>query len=151
VDPQRFSTRLAARPKGGFRLELPFDPATAWGSRLRFHVAGSVAGHPVRGEVTSDGGGPALELGPSWCRDPRMVDGLQVDVELDLEGPAMPDDLAAELSGEPGARSFFEALPSFYRKNFVRSIDTAKRPETRARRVAAIAAALRDGRREVGG
>jgi hypothetical protein len=37
----------------------------------------------------------------------------------------------------------------FYRNNVVRSIETAKRPETRARRVAAIAA-LRDGRREIG-
>lgn len=123
----------------------------AWGSRLRFHVAGSVAGHPVRGELTVDGGGPALELGPAWCRDPRMVDGLQVDVVLDLEGPAMPDDLAAALTGDPGARAFFEELPSFYRKNFVRSIDVAKRPETRARRVTAIAAALRAGRREISG
>ena len=92
-----------------------------------------------------------MELGPSWCRDPRVVDGRQVDVELGLEGPAMPDDLAFALASEPDASRFFDALPSFYRKNFVRSIDTARRPETRARRVAAIAAALRDGRRDISG
>ena len=146
---QRFSTKLAARPKGGFRLELPFDPAAAWGSRQRYHVAGSIAGHRFRGELTVDGAATALELGPSWCRDPRLVDGLPVDVEMGLEGPAMPDDLAAALSDDPAARAFFEALPSFYRKNFVRSIDGAKKPETRARRVAATAVALREGRREV--
>jgi hypothetical protein len=151
VEAQRFSTRLAARPKGGFRVELPFDPAAAWGSRQRYHVAGAIAGHRFRGELTLDGAAAALELGPAWCRDPRLVDGLPVDVEMGLEGPAMPDDLAAALSDAPDARAFFEALPSFYRKNFVRSIDAAKKPETRARRVAATADALRDGRREISG
>jgi hypothetical protein len=151
VTTQRFSTRLAARPKGGFRVELPFDPAMAWGSRQRYHVAGTIAGHGFRGELTVDGAVSALELGPAWCRDPRLVDGLRVDVEMGLEGPAMPADLAVALSEDPAARAFFEALPSFYRKNFVRSIDAAKKPETRARRVAATADALRNGRRELGG
>ena len=94
MDPQRFSTRLAVRSGGGFRIELPFDPAVAWGRRDRFHIAGSIAGYPVRGEVRTDGTTAALELGPAWCRDPRLIDGLMVDVELALEGPAMPDDLA---------------------------------------------------------
>jgi hypothetical protein len=151
VEGHRFSTRLGARPNGGFRLELPFDPAAVWGSRQRYHVAGSIAGHTFRGELTIVGAASALELGPAWCRDPRLVAGLQVDVEMGLEGPAMPDDLAAALSGEPDARAFFEALPSFYRKNFVRSIESSKKPETRTRRVAATANALREGRREIDG
>jgi len=151
VDQRQFSTRLAARPTGGFRLELPFDPAAEWGPRRRYHLAGSIAGHPVRGELVTDDTVAALELGPSWCRDPRLVDGLQVDVILGLEGPDMPDDLADALRDDAEARAFFDALPSFYRKNFVRSIESAKKPETRARRVTAIAEALREGRRDLSG
>lgn len=59
MHPQRFLTRLVARPKGGFRVELPLDPATAWRPHLRFHVAGPVAGDRVRGELTVDDRGPA--------------------------------------------------------------------------------------------
>jgi uncharacterized protein YdeI (YjbR/CyaY-like superfamily) len=114
-------------------------------------VAGSIAGHPVRGELKTGGAVPALELGPAWGRDARLVDGLEVDVELGLEGPHMPDDLAAALDGDDDARAFFEDLPSFYRKNFVRSIQSAKKPDTRARRVVAIADALRAGKREING
>ena len=151
MDRKHFSTRLQARPTGGFRVELPIDPAAAWGVRKRYHLAGAIAGHPVRGELKTDGAVPALELGPAWGRDARLVDGLEVDVELGLEGPHMPDDLAAALGGNDEARAFFDDLPSFYRKNFVRSIEGAKRPETRARRVAAIADALRQGNREING
>ena len=151
MDRKRFSTNLRARPTGGFRVEIPFDPAAAWGARDRYHLVGSIAGHPVRGELKTDGTVPALELGPAWCRDARLVDGLQVTVEFGLEGPHMPDDLVAALDGHDEARAFFDALPSFYRKNFVRSIDSAKRPETRARRVGAIADALRGGRRQIPG
>jgi len=151
VEQKRFSTKLQARPTGGFRLELSFDPAAAWGVRNRYHLVGSIAGHPVRGELKTDGAVPTLELGPAWCRDPRLVDGLEVDVQLGLEGPHMPDDLVAALDGHDEACAFFDDLPSFYRKNFVRSIDSAKRPETRARRVEAIADALRQGRREIHG
>jgi len=149
VDQKRFSTKLQARPAGGFRIEIPFEPAAAWGARDRYHLVGSIAGHPVRGALKTDGTVPALELGPAWGRDARLVDGLQVDVELGLEGPQMPDDLVTALDGHDEARAFFDALPSFYRKNFVRSIDSAKRPETRARRVVAIADALRQGRRDI--
>ena len=151
MDRKRFSTKLHARPAGGFRVELAFDPAAAWGIRDRYHVAGSIAGVPVRGELKTAGAVPALELGPAWGRDARLVDGLEVDVQLGLEGPHMPDDLAAALDGDDEARAFFDDLPSFYRKNFVRTIESAKKPDTRGRRVIAIADALRKRRREVRG
>ena len=63
-------------------------------------------------------------------------------------GPA-GDDLADAFAASPKARAHFDALPTFYRNNFARSIGSAKRPETRAKRIAQMIAALEAGRREV--
>ena len=43
---------------------------------------------------------------------------------------------------------FFESLPTFYRKNFMRWIDSAKRPETRAKHIAEVIETLKAHKRE---
>jgi uncharacterized protein YdeI (YjbR/CyaY-like superfamily) len=60
----------------------------------------------------------------------------------------MSDDVADALNAEPDARRYFESLATFYRRGFIRWIEGAKRPETRARRIADVVAALKSGRRE---
>ena len=57
-------------------------------------------------------------------------------------------DVAAALSAAPDACRFFESLPTFYRKNYMRWIHDAKRPETRAKRVAEMVELLSAGKRE---
>jgi uncharacterized protein YdeI (YjbR/CyaY-like superfamily) len=55
-----------------------------------------------------------------------------------LDGPEnleVPDDLAAALDDEPGARAHFDAFPASVRKSFLAQIALAKTPSTRARRV----------------
>lgn len=41
---------------------------------------------------------------------------------------------------------FFQSVAPFYRKNFLRWIDQAKRPETRAGRIAEMVKMLEEGR-----
>ena len=60
----------------------------------------------------------------------------------------MAPDIAAALTAAPDARRQFESLATFYRNGFVDWIESAKRPETRAKRIADTVAALRAGRRE---
>jgi hypothetical protein len=146
-----FTATVEGRPGGGMAIELPFDPSAAWGERDRYDVTGTIDGHKVRGKLTSKAGGHVLELGPAWCRDATIAVGGQVDVVLAPEGPqvgAMAEDIAAALDAEPGARRFFESLPTFYRKNFMRWIEGARRPETRAKRIAETVATLKSGKRE---
>jgi uncharacterized protein YdeI (YjbR/CyaY-like superfamily) len=57
-------------------------------------------------------------------------------------------DVAAAFAAEPAAARFFDSLPSFYRNNYARWIEGAKRPETRARRIADTVELARLGRRE---
>lgn len=73
--------------------------------------------------------------------------GDEVDVVVRLDGVArtvdVPDDLAAALAGVPGAREAFDALAYSHRKEHVRSVVDAKRPETRAKRVGQVLDAVR--------
>jgi len=152
-DPRarHFRTALGARPRGGVSVRLPFSPDEAWGQRARHDVRGTIAGHAMRGKLTAADDGFELRLGPSWCRDPRMIAGAEVDVVLAPEGPgrgSMGQDVDAALDAAPDARVFFESLPTFDRKNYARWLDSAKRPETRARRIAEFVDLLRAGRRE---
>lgn len=57
----------------------------------------------------------------------------------------VPDDLAAALAAEPGAEEFFGALDSQNRYAILHRLMTAKRPETRARRIATFVEMLAKG------
>jgi uncharacterized protein YdeI (YjbR/CyaY-like superfamily) len=48
----------------------------------------------------------------------------------------VPDDLAAALEAAPGAKAFFDELDSRNRYSILHRVETAKKPETRARRIA---------------
>ena len=48
----------------------------------------------------------------------------------------MPDDLAAALAAEPGARAFFDSLESSNRYAILYRVHEAKKPETRVARIA---------------
>ena len=109
----------------------------------------------MRGSVKAVDGAHYLELGPAWCRDALPASGgtaeVEVEVELVPEGPQLDElepDLRAALLAEPPARRFFEALATFYRIGYVRWVEGAKRPETRARRIAQTVEALKAGRKQ---
>ena len=78
-------------------------------------------------------------------RDAGMVPGARYrcDVRLDSEERTVevPADLTKALRAA-GVRTAFDALSYTRRKEQVRQVEEAKRPETRARRIAAIVDAL---------
>jgi uncharacterized protein YdeI (YjbR/CyaY-like superfamily) len=59
----------------------------------------------------------------------------------------VPDDLKRELAARPAAREFFESLDSRNRYAILYGLNDAKRPETRARRLAKFVAKLEAGER----
>jgi hypothetical protein len=147
---QQFAAALT-RVAGRTVVVLPFDPVAVWGTRARFHVSGTLAGRPIRGALVRHETAWHLPVGPAWLRDTGLVLDVPVPVALQPEGPqadALEPDMAAALAADDAARSFFEALPTFYRKNFVRWILSAKQPQTRAARIAEWLQLLRAGQRE---
>jgi uncharacterized protein YdeI (YjbR/CyaY-like superfamily) len=59
----------------------------------------------------------------------------------------VPDDLRLELERDEGAREFFETLNSTNRYAILHRIQDAKKPETRARRIAKYVAMLSEGKK----
>ena len=58
-----------------------------------------------------------------------------------VESHTVPDDFAAALRKNKKAKAGFEALSPFVRKQFLYRLNSAKRPETRAKRIAELIAA----------
>ena len=58
-----------------------------------------------------------------------------------------PDDLAAALDADPSARAAWDAFPPSSRKFGIAAVDAARRPDTRATRIAKIVTDAAAGRR----
>jgi len=148
VTAKRFeSTVVRTRTKS--YVPVPFDPNDAWGWKVRHYVKGSVGGCSIRGVLRSEGDGYALPLGAAWLRDNLLPTAATIDVVLEPDGPqseALAADIAQALNASPEAETFFQSVAPFYRKNFLRWIDQAKRPETRAARIAEMVAMLEAGK-----
>ena len=82
----------------------------------------------------------------------REVEAAKADGRWDAayDAPStatVPDDLRAALDANPAAAEFFAGLNSANRYAILHRVQTAKRPETRARRIAQLVAMLADGRK----
>jgi hypothetical protein len=151
TDVARRFTATITRSRTKAYVVLPFDPNEAWGAKSRHYVKGSIGGCVIRGVLLFDGNDFVLSLGPAWLRDNPVQQGAArpVEVMLTPDGPqpeALAPDIAAALEAEPQARAFFNSIAPFYRKNYIRWIETAKRAETRAARIRETVIALRAGK-----
>jgi hypothetical protein len=147
---QRFKTTIA-RYGTRAHLVIPFNPDDVWGVKQRHYIVGSVNGCQVRGPLDSNGTQFFLSLGAAWLRDNNLDAGADVEVVLSPEGPqseSLSPDVSAALDAEPEAKAFFDALATFYRKNYVRWIESAKRPETRSARIAEMVKLLNAGQKQ---
>lgn len=69
------------------------------------------------------------------------------DVHPEVDALVVPDDLASALKAVRGARAWFDQAAPSYRRNVLRWIMKAQRPETRAKRIATVAEAAGRGER----
>jgi uncharacterized protein YdeI (YjbR/CyaY-like superfamily) len=89
------------------------------------------------------------EMQPAGLRE---VERAQADGrwEAAYEPPSamtVPDDLQAALAGNPAAAAFFAALDRTNRYAILHRIQTAKKPETRSRRIETFVAMLAEGKK----
>jgi excinuclease ABC subunit A len=137
VPPQAFKGVIALSGTRAI-IVLPFDPNKVWGDRSRHYASGTIDGHRFRSMVETAGERFFVSLGPAWRRDNELDAGAKVEVVLSPDGLQVGDlspDVIQALEAEPNARTRFESLTSGYRKNMIRWIESAKRPETRATRI----------------
>jgi Bacteriocin-protection, YdeI or OmpD-Associated/Domain of unknown function (DUF1905) len=145
----RATIQLEGRTATGFAV--PAEVVVALGRGKRPPVTVTIAGHTYRSTVAAYGDVFMLPLAAEHREAAGVAAGDEVEVEVVLdEAPrevTVPDDLEAALAGEPEARAFFEGLSYSNRRWFVLSVEGAKSPETRRRRIDKALEMLREGRR----
>jgi hypothetical protein len=148
VTTKRFESSVV-RARAKTYVPVPFDPNDVWGWKVRHYVKGTVGGCSIRGLLRLEGDGYALPLGAAWLRDNVIPTSATIDVVLEPDGPqteALAADITQALDASPEAETFFQSVAPFYRKNFLRWIDQARRPETRAARIAEMVTMLEAGK-----
>jgi antitoxin component of MazEF toxin-antitoxin module len=135
----RAPIRPSGRGGGGHLVDVPTEVVEALGGKGRIPVTATFNGVPYRGSIVRMGGGAVLGVQKAIMAEAgvRVGDSITVVVRND-EGPReveVPVDLAEALARNGAARAAFEGLSFSHKREYVRSITEAKRPETRARRI----------------
>jgi hypothetical protein len=126
-------------------IPVPFDPRPVFG-KVRAPVKVTLNGYTYRSTIASMGNGPCVPLRRS-NREAAGLDGgetLRVTLELDAEKReiAPPPDLVKALKAAPPAWDRWRELSYSHQREHVEAIEEAKKPETRARRIAGAVRAL---------
>jgi hypothetical protein len=144
-----FRTAVVLGGKTATGLQVPDDVVTALGSGRRPAVVVTVGAYTYRTTVAPMGGSYWIPLAAEHREAAGVAAGEEVDVRVELDTTprevAVPDDLDAALDGP--ARSAFDGLAYSHRKEWVRWVEEAKKPETRAARIEKTAASLREGKK----
>ena len=135
----RAPIRPSGRGGGGHLVDVPTKVVEALGGKGRIPITATFNGVPYRGSIVRMGGGAVLGVQKAIMAEAgvRVGDSITVVVRND-EGPReveVPVDLAEALARNGAARAAFEGLSFSHKREYVRSITEAKRPETRARRI----------------
>lgn len=150
MTPQTFRTTVQ-QTGNRFFIRVPFDPNEVWGQKERHYIRGTVNGHMIRGPLTPEGTQFIIPLNPSWRRETDIETGTEVEVTLAPEGAqiaTLAPDIVTALKDAPEALTFFESLATFYRNGYIQWIEAAKRPETRATRIARMVSLLKAGKKQ---
>ena len=131
-------------------LNVPVWVSEQFPSHVSTKVEGTINGHPFRAALVPN------TSGSHWLRvNKAMLKGAGADagdtVRLAILGPepepTVPTDLWVALSTSHEAKTLWDDLTSMGRRDWVRWIESAKQPETRARRVTRTVKQLSSGKR----
>lgn len=151
TDGVQFRTTIELGGKTATGFAVPDEVVAALGAGKRPAVRVTIGRHTYRTTVASMGGRFLVPLSAENRVAAGVAAGDEVDVHIEgdtgTRDVAVPTDLADALAGDPPARGFFETLAYSHRKEWVRWIEDAKKPETRTSRLTATLEALRTGRR----
>jgi hypothetical protein len=132
-------------------IEVPADVVAELTSGKRPKVTVTIGPHSYRTTVALMGGRYLIPLSAENRNAARLSAGDEVDVDLALDAAPrvvdVPDDLAAAIAGVPAAQATFDQLAFSHRKEWVRWVTEAKKPETRQTRITKTVEALSTGRR----
>lgn len=119
-------------------IPVPFDPKTVFG-KVRAPVKVTLNGYSYRSTIAAMGGTTCIPLRKSNREAARLEGGETLEVRLDLDEEtrevAPPPDLVKALRDAPPAWDRWQELSFTHQREYVQSLEDAKKPETRARRI----------------
>jgi Bacteriocin-protection, YdeI or OmpD-Associated/Domain of unknown function (DUF1905) len=128
-------------------LEVPPEVVESLGEGKRPRVTITINGHSWKSRVAIMRGRYLLGLSNANRQAAGVVTGDEVEVELEFDrDPRIvvePEDFAHALDADPIARSAYDRLPDGRKREHVRAIESAKKPETRMRRIEKVLATVR--------
>ncbi len=150
-DPRaKFRTTILQNDKTATGIHVPDEVVASLGAGKRPKVAVTINGYTYRSSVATVDGRFMVGVSATVREGAGVAGGDTVDVDIELDTAprevTVPPDFAAALKREPDAKRFFEGLSFSKRQWHVLSIEGAKTPETRQRRIDKSVDMLREGR-----
>ena len=145
----RFESTVELGGKTATGIQVPDEVIEALGASKRPPVTITINGYTYRTTAVRMGGSFYVPLAAENREAAGVAagDAITVDIENDTapREVTLPDDLAAAM--DDAARTAYDGLSYTHRKEWVRWVEEAKKPETRATRIEKTVAGLKAGKR----
>jgi hypothetical protein len=138
----RFRAKLEPVPHGGQFVIVPAKVAEEAGAAYKDRVRGTVNGAPYRSSLMKYSGVFHLGIHKAALAEAGVKPGVRVEITLELDDEPLPTDvvppdLAAALD-KKRLNATWTALRPSLKREYVKQILEAKKPETRARRLSKV-------------
>jgi len=148
VNVQTFRTVLESMGGNNVAIVVPEEVVAAFERGKRVPVTVTIDGdYSYPNTIASMGGRFLISFNAATRKATGRVAGDEVEVRLELDDAPRtvtpPPDLAAALKADPAASAAWDALSYSHQKEHAQAVESAKKPETRERRVAKVLEALR--------
>lgn len=145
-----FRSTVVLGGKTATGVPVPAAVVESLGKGKRVPVVVTINGYSYRTTVSWYGGEFVVPLAAEHRAAAGVTAGEEIEVDMVLDSAPreveLPADLATALKNSPAAAEFFGKLAYTHRKEYVRWIEEAKKPETRATRVEKALALLAEGK-----
>jgi len=146
----KFRTVILSSGKTATGIRVPEEIVASLGPSKKPPVRVTINGHTYRSSVAPRGGWFLVGVSAENRANARVAAGDEVEVEIELDTEprqvTVPPDLERAIGGDAKARQFFEELSYSKQQWFVLSVEGAKTPKTRQRRIDKAIEMLREGR-----
>ncbi|MCT2586807.1 YdeI/OmpD-associated family protein [Actinophytocola gossypii] len=129
---------------------VPDDVLDELGAGKRPRVQVTLEGYTYRNLVGKMGDDHMIPLSADHRKKAGVSAGDELEVDIVVDDAPLevevPEDFAAALAKEPAAKKFFESLTYSKKRQHVDPITSAKKPETRLRRIEKSVETLKAGK-----
>jgi hypothetical protein len=146
----KFQATILLGGKTATGIRVPPEVVANLGSSKKPAVRVTINGYTYRSTVATVSGEFMVGVSAEVREKAGVAAGDEVEVEIELDTAprevTVPPDFAEALDADPAARRFFDSQSYSNKRRVVLSIEEAKTPETRQRRIAKAVTNLHEGR-----